>query len=96
MTALKKRLEEPTPGPKPGDRCQSASGRIWTVRLVTRVGGRVVLVTPGPDGERAAVMDLGALAQMTRMTHRRPRRARHTPSTTTALTTGTTKQRVAG
>ena len=47
-----------------GGRYLAASGRVWTVTMLTRRGNRIVLTSPGPLGPRGAVMDQEALDQM--------------------------------
>ena len=50
--------------PQPGDRFLGPSGRIWTVQTITTRGNRIVLTTPTPDGDSAAIVDHLAVARM--------------------------------
>ena len=51
-----------------GVRCRGVSGRVWTVRSVLANGSRVFVVSPGPDGECGAVIDIAALRRMVPLT----------------------------
>ena len=51
-----------------GVRCRGVSGRVWTVRSVLANGSRVLVVSPGPDGECGAVIDIAALGRMVPVT----------------------------
>ena len=50
--------------PQPGDRFLGPSGRIWTVQTITTRGNRIVLTTPTPEGDSAAIVDHLAVARM--------------------------------
>ena len=58
------RVTHPADAPQPGDRFLGPSGRIWTVQTITTRGNRIVLTTPTPDGDSAAIVDHLAVARM--------------------------------
>ena len=55
-----------------GSQFLSPTGRIWTVRSITPNGARVVLASPGPDGDHGAVMDAAAVGRMVRIDAHEP------------------------
>jgi hypothetical protein len=50
--------------PPLGARYLAPSGRIWTVRSITRKGNRAVITRDSPEGECGAVVDFTAIIRM--------------------------------